>query len=119
MHTRYAHSCICFSKRSLIIKPATTELDKIKKLLTVQPLSQNTSSPVPSVCLPETDSQDDGNTFASNAKIKHWLSDFVMTGNATNHIFYYATNLWKQNNLSQLVKIMVSILSPRKVMATS
>ena len=90
MHTKYAHLCICFSKRSMIIKPATTELDKIKKLLTVQPLSQNTSSPVPSVCLPETDetdSQDDGNTFDSNAKIKHWLGDFVMTENATNHIF--------------------------------
>ena len=90
MHTKYAHLCIYFSKRSLIIKPPTTKLDKIKKLLTVQPLSQNTSSPVISVCLPETDetdSQDDGNTFASNAKIKHWLSDFVMSGNATNHIF--------------------------------
>ena len=65
---------VFFSKRSLIIKPATTELDKIKKLLTVQPLSQNTSSPVLSVCLPETakpDLQDDGNAFASNAKIKH------------------------------------------------
>ena len=77
-----------FSKQNFIIKPATTELDKIKKLLTVQPLSQNTSSPVDSFCLPETDetdSQDDGNTFASNAEIKHWLSDFVMTGNATNY----------------------------------
>ena len=61
-----------FSKENLIIKTATTEFDKIKKLLTVQPLSQNASSPVPSVCLPETDEKrQDGINIASNAKIEH------------------------------------------------